>query len=69
MFKDESPESVSTQDVKVLRQSARLIIRTLKGLPLDQRIAKLEELLANKSEVAPGITGLRSLQRRTAEGT
>ena len=30
----------------------RLIIRTLKGLPLDERIAKLEDLLAEKPEVA-----------------
>jgi hypothetical protein len=39
---------------EVILQSARLIIRTLKGLTIDQRIAKLEELLV-KPEIAPGM--------------
>ena len=34
---------------------ARLIIRTLNDLSIDQRIVKLEELLASKPEVAPGM--------------
>lgn len=48
-------EPPSKGDIRAILQSARLIIRTLKGLPVDQRIAKLEELLANKPEVAPGM--------------
>ena len=32
-----------------------LQIKVLRAFPLDQRIAKLEELLADKSEVAPGM--------------
>ncbi|MGA2625457.1 MAG: hypothetical protein ABSF63_00160 [Candidatus Bathyarchaeia archaeon] len=45
----------SKVDIRVMLQSARLMIRTLKGLPLDQRITKLEEMLADKFEVAPGM--------------
>jgi len=48
-------EPASKRDIGVLLQSARLMIRTLKGLPIDQRIAKLEELLADKPQVAPGM--------------
>jgi len=53
--KDEPPEPISAQDVKVLRQSAALQIKVLRTFPIDQRIAKLEELLADKPEVAPGM--------------
>jgi len=52
---DDVAEPASKSDIRAILQSARLIIRTLKGLPIDQRIAKLEELLANKPEVAPGM--------------
>lgn len=47
--------AASRDDIKTLRQSATLAIRMLKDLPLDRRIAKLEEMLAQKVEVAPGI--------------
>jgi hypothetical protein len=53
--KEVAAEPASANEVEALRQSARLIIRTLNGLSLDQRIAKSEELLANKPEVAPGM--------------
>ncbi len=45
-------EPASKRDIRVLLQSARLMIRPLKSLPIDQRISKLEELLANKREFA-----------------
>ena len=48
-------EPASKGEIRVMLQSARLMIRTLKGLPIDQRIVKLEELLATKFEVAPGM--------------
>ncbi len=51
----EVAEPASKRDVRVILQSAKLIIRTLKGLPVDQRIAKLEEMLADKFEVASGM--------------
>jgi hypothetical protein len=52
---DPVAEPASKGDIRVILQSARLMIRTLKGLPLDQRIAKLEEMLADKFDVAPGM--------------
>lgn len=51
----DTAEPASKGDIRAMLQSARLIIRTLAGLPLDQRIVKLEELLANKPEVASGM--------------
>jgi len=49
----EAPTSKS--DVRAMLQSAGLMLKILKGFPEDQRIAKLEALLAEKSEVAPGM--------------
>ena len=48
-------EPTSKRDVNTILQTARLLIKSLEGLPVDQRIAKLEEFLANKFEVAPGM--------------
>jgi hypothetical protein len=45
----------SKGDIRVILQSAGLMLKTLKGLPEDQRIAKLEGLLSEKFEVAPGM--------------
>jgi hypothetical protein len=52
---DPVAEPASKGDINAILQSARLIIRTLKGLPKDERIAKLEEFLADKPMVAPGM--------------
>lgn len=51
----EIAEPASKGDIKAMLQSAALQIKVLRTFPLDQRIAKLEELLANKPEVAPGM--------------
>jgi hypothetical protein len=48
-------EPASKGDIRATLQSAGLIIRTLKLLPLDQRIAKLQELLDDKPDVASGM--------------
>jgi hypothetical protein len=45
----------SKSDIRVILQTAALQIKTLRLLPLDQRIAKLEESLAEKWDCAPGM--------------
>lgn len=52
---DDIAEPASKSDITAIVQTAALLIKTLGTLPMDQRIAKLEELLANKSEVDPGM--------------
>lgn len=52
---DQTVESTSKGDVKAMLQTAALQIKILKTFPIDQRISKLEELLADKLEVAPGM--------------
>jgi hypothetical protein len=48
-------ESASKGDVSVMLQTVALQIKVLKAFPIDQRIAKLEELLTEKPEAAPGM--------------
>jgi len=48
-------QPVSRGDVGALLQGARLIVRTLKTLPAEQRIGELERLLADKPQIAPGM--------------
>jgi len=48
-------EPASKGEVRAMIRGAAQIIKILRTLPIDQRIAKLEELLANKPEVAPGM--------------
>ena len=45
----------SKADVNAILQSASLVIKTLKGLPPNQQAAKLQELLTNEIQVAPGM--------------
>jgi hypothetical protein len=52
---DEIAEPASKGDIRAILQTAALQIKVLGTFPLDQRIAKLEELLANKPQVAPGM--------------
>ena len=52
---DEDAEPASKGDVRVMLQTAALTIKVLRTLPIDQRITRLEELLADKPEVAPGM--------------
>jgi uncharacterized protein YbaP (TraB family) len=51
----DSAISASKDVIRVIQQTAANQIKALSTLPLDQRISKLEELLANKFEVAPGM--------------
>jgi len=51
----EIAEPASKADVNMILQTAALQIKVLRLLPVDQRIAKLEELLAEKPEIAPGM--------------
>lgn len=52
---EDIPEPASKGDIRAILQTAALQIKALETLPIEQRIAKLEELLANKPEVAPGM--------------
>jgi hypothetical protein len=45
----------SKGDISAMLQSAALQIKVLRTFPVDQRIAKLQELLAEKPEVALGM--------------
>ena len=45
----------SKAEIRAMTQTAGLMLKTLRGLPRDQRITKLEELLAEKFVVAPGM--------------
>jgi hypothetical protein len=48
-------EPASKRDISVILQTAALSIKALRTFPVDQRIAKLEDMLADKFEVAPGM--------------
>jgi len=49
------PQPASKADIRVILQAAGLQIKTLKLLPLVQRIVELEKLLAENPTVAPGM--------------
>ena len=51
----EIAEPASKGDIKAILQMAALQIKALRTFPVDQRIAELEKLLADKPEVAPGM--------------
>jgi hypothetical protein len=48
-------EPASKHEIETLLQSAALMIRVLKTLPPNRRIAELERLLAERAQVAPGM--------------
>lgn len=48
-------EPASKRDISVILQTAALQVKVLRTFPVDQRITKLEELLADKPTVAPGM--------------
>ena len=48
-------EPASKHEIETLLQSAALMIRVLKTLPPNQRIAELERLLAERAHFAPGM--------------
>jgi hypothetical protein len=48
-------EPASKDDARAILQGAALQIKVLRTFPIDQRIARLEELLADEVEVAPGM--------------
>jgi hypothetical protein len=51
----ETAEPASKRDIETLAQTARLLIKALDALPVEQRIAELERMLAEKVQVAPGM--------------
>ena len=48
-------EPASKHEIETLLQSAALMIRVLKTLPPNRRIAELERLLAERAHIAPGM--------------
>jgi hypothetical protein len=52
---DGIPEPASKHDISVILQTAALQLKILRTFPVEQRITKLEELVADKLEVAPGM--------------